>query len=75
MINARELSWEWWPTNIQTDTTYGDSLTYFVGIFGVASTGQYAPFWMQSNQNGDISANPFSGNLSAGILEVTDVKL
>ena len=69
MINARELSWEWWPTNIQTDTTYGDSLTYFVGIFGVASTGQYAPFWMQSNQNGDISANPFSGNLSAGIFK------
>ena len=37
------------------------------GLSGVASSGKVAPFWLQSNMNGDVSCNPYSGNLTAGI--------
>ena len=37
------------------------------GVSGVASSGRYAPFWLQSNTNGDVSSSPFSGNLTAGV--------
>ena len=65
---ARELSWRWWPTGIQADVPAGaDTLRYTLGMSAVASSGQYAPFWLQSNTNGDISSSPYSGNLRAGI--------
>ncbi len=66
-LTARELSWDWWPTGIQADATGQDTLRYSLGLSGLASSGRYAPFWLQSNCNGDISSSPFSGNLSAGI--------
>ncbi len=44
-----------------------DSLYYTADVIGVASSGQYAPFLLQTNRNGNIAASPFSGNLSAGI--------
>ena len=42
-------------------------MRYTLGVSAVASSGQYAPFWLQSNTNGDISSCPYSGNLRAGI--------
>ena len=42
-------------------------MRYTLGVSAVASSGQYAPFWLQSNTNGDISSSPYSGNLRAGI--------
>ena len=67
LVNARELSWDWWPTGIRSDAQGADTLGYCAGISAVASSGRYAPFWLQSNQNGDVSSSPYSGNLSAGI--------
>lgn len=66
-VQARELSWDWWPTGLQADAVGVDTLTYSLGVSGLASSGKYAPFWLQSNTNGDVSSSPFSGNLSAGI--------
>lgn len=67
-VQARELSWAWWPTGIQDSVSAGaDTLRYMGGVCAVASSGKYAPFWLQSNVNGDISSSPFSGNLTAGI--------
>ena len=37
------------------------------GVSAVASSGKYAPFWLVSNTNGDVSVSPYSGNLTAGI--------
>lgn len=37
------------------------------GVSAVASSGKYAPFWLQSNTHGDVSSSPYSGNLTAGI--------
>lgn len=68
MGNARELSWRWWPTDIRTDVSAeADTLRYVAGVSAVASSGKYAPFWLQSNTFGDVSSSPFSGNLTAGI--------
>ena len=66
--NARELSWAWWPTGLRDDVSAGeDTLRWMVGVSALASSGKYAPFWLQSNTNGDVSSSPFSGNLTAGI--------
>ena len=67
-VSARELSWDFWPTGIQDGITAGaDTLRYDIHVSGVASSGKYAPFWLQSNRNGDVSSSPFSGNLRAGV--------
>ena len=67
-VNARELSWDWWPTGICDSVSSGeDTLRWTAGISAVASSGRYAPFWLVSNTNGDVSASPYSGNLTAGI--------
>ena len=66
-VSARELSWNWWPTGIQDGVTAGDdTLRWTVGVSAVVSSGKYAPFWLQSNTNGDVSSSPYSGNLTAG---------
>lgn len=61
-------TWNWWPTGI-SNASSADTLRYETGLTGVVSSGNYAPFWIQSNRNGTISASPYSGNLSAGILK------
>ena len=67
-VSARELSWNWWPTGIQDSVSAKeDTLRWLGGVQALASSGKYAPFWLQSNRNGDISTRPFSGNLTAGI--------
>ena len=66
--NARDLSWDWWPTGIVESVSAGaDTLQYNIGVSALASSGRFAPFWLQSNMNGDISSSPFSGNVSAGV--------
>ena len=68
VAGARDLSWDWWPTNLRDDVSAGgDSLHYLAGVSALASSGTYAPFLLQSNLNGDVSSSPFSGNLTAGI--------
>ena len=59
--------WNWWPLGLTHDRIKGDTLYYDAEMLGVASSGRYAPFWLQSNRNGNISASPYSGNLSAGL--------
>ena len=43
-----------------------DTIKYEVGFTGVGSTGAYAPFWLQSNNYGQISASPNSANVNVG---------
>jgi hypothetical protein len=60
-------NWNWWPLGLTHDQIKGDTLYYGAEILGVASSGRFAPFWLQSNRNGNISTSPYSGNLSAWI--------
>ncbi len=46
-----------------------DTLLYTVGLQGAASYGQTAPYWLQTNRHGDVSAAPLSGNITAGIIK------
>lgn len=59
--------WSWWPLGLTHSNLCGDTLYYSAEVLGVASSGDYAPFWLQSNRYGNISASPYSGNISAGI--------
>ncbi|MBV5283175.1 MAG: hypothetical protein JZU53_12160 [Paludibacter sp.] len=43
-----------------------DTLKYEVGFTGVGSTGTYAPFWLQSDNYGQISSSPNSVNVNMG---------
>ena len=67
-MSARELSWTWWPTGIRDDVSAGmDTLRYGWDVSALASSGRFAPFWLQCNRNGDVSSSPYSGNLSLAI--------
>ena len=60
-------NWDWWSLDLTHDGIKGDTLYYGAEVLGVASSGSYAPFWLQSNRNGNISASPYSGNLSLNL--------
>lgn len=47
--------------------TLRDSLMYRMEVSAVASSGAVAPFWLHARENGNISAAPFSGNITAGV--------
>jgi hypothetical protein len=49
-----------------------DSLMYRLDYTGVISSGDHAPFWLQSNRFGKISPDPFSSNLGASVYK--DIK-
>lgn len=67
-VSARELSWDWWPTGLQDGVSAKeDTLRYMLGVSAIAASGKYAPFWLQSNTQGDVSSSPYSGNLTAEI--------
>ena len=66
--NARTLSWRWWPLGYQdTVVSQMDTLHWMAGVSAVASSGQFAPFWLHNNTNGDVSSSPYSGNITAGV--------
>ena len=44
-----------------------DTIKYDVGFMGMASSGKYAPFWLQSDQYGKVSSTPFSAGILAGV--------
>jgi len=44
-----------------------DSINYDVNVIGLTSTGQYSPFWLQSEQYGKISSSPNSADLLVGV--------
>jgi hypothetical protein len=44
-----------------------DTIMYEAGILGLASSGTYSPFWLQSNQYGKVSSAPTSADISIGI--------
>lgn len=58
---------DWWPVAMHQPDTLRDTISYGVELSAVASTGRYAPFWLHARENGNISAAPFSGNITAGI--------
>lgn len=52
----------------EADTLH-DSIRYVMQIGAVSSSGQYAPYWMQTGRNGAIAASPHSGNMTIGIVK------
>ena len=68
-MTARALSWNWWPlpyTDTE-DTNAHDTINYQFGIQAVAGYGTYAPYYMHTNQSGNVSISPYSGDLTIGV--------
>lgn len=68
LLSVYAMAWDWWPVGIDNGTfAKGDSLRYELQLSGVAGSGQYAPFWLQTNRNGDVAPTPYSGSLRVGV--------
>lgn len=57
----------WWPVGYTDSCRTGETLHYSAELSAVASSGAYAPFWLQSNRYGDVAPSAFSGVIAAGI--------
>jgi len=44
-----------------------NTIKYEVGFTGVSSTGDYSPFWLQSDNDGQISSSSSSANVNWGV--------
>ena len=65
---ARELSWNWWPTGIRDSVSAKeDTLRWTAGLSFIGATGAHTPFWLQSNENGEFGDYAINGNITAGI--------
>lgn len=60
-------AWDWWPLPMAEVDTCRDTINYLLDLRALTSSGQYAPFWLQTNRDGDIDATAHSGNLTLGI--------
>lgn len=58
---------DFWPVAMHQPDTARDTLQYMLEVSAVASSGTQAPFWLHANEHGNISAAPFSGNITAGV--------
>lgn len=72
LLSASAMAWDWWPVQVamRDSSAYrkgADTLQYAVTAEALASSGTFAPFWLQSNRQGRISAAPFGGYLTAAI--------
>lgn len=56
-------------TNINAQKS---SIRYGIDYYGIVSTGDYAPFWFQSNRFGIISEQPFSTNVGLSLTKSMD---
>lgn len=66
-VTTSLFAWDFWPLPMAEPDVEEDTLAFGVGLSGLASTGHYAPFLLQSNRNGDISAEQYSGNVAVYI--------
>lgn len=62
-------AWDWWPLPMANPDTCRDTLLYVGEVSGVFSSGEEASTLLWHNQDGNISRQPHSGNLSLGIIK------
>ena len=62
-------AWDWWPLPMAQPDTCRDSVQYLVSVWATAGSGAYNTFWLQSEEQGYVSAVPFSGALRAAVLK------
>lgn len=57
---------DWWPVAMHTPDTAGDTISYAAEVSAVVSSGA-VPLWIQVLEDGNISAAPYSGNITAAV--------
>ena len=62
-------AWNWWPLPMAEPDTCRDTIQYVGEVSVLSSSGGQAPTLLWHNQQGNISLQPHSGNLSVGIIK------
>ena len=57
---------DWWPVAMHTPDTAGDTISYAAEVSTVVSSGA-VPLWIPALEDGNISAAPYSGNITAAV--------
>lgn len=57
---------DWWPVAMHNPDTAGDTISYAAEVSAVVSSGA-VPLWIQALEDGNISAAPYSGNITAAV--------
>ena len=70
LIGIRLSAADWWPVAMHNPDNSGDTIYYAAELSAVASIGD-APFWLQALEHGNISAAPYSGNITAAVYKKT----
>ena len=60
-------AWRAWPLPMDSVDEGRDTLSYSVKLMGLASSGEFAPFWLSTNTDGVVGVSPFSAYLRGGI--------
>ena len=69
LLALHAKAWNWWPLPMAEPDTCRDTLIYTGELDVLASGGTQAPSLLWHNTDGHISALPYSGSLSVGILK------
>ena len=64
-VSVSLMAWDFWPLPMAEPDTMHDELHYGFEALTVMSSGSNSPFWLHSNTNAFVSAQPFSGSMSA----------
>ncbi len=60
-------AWKAWPLPIDSVDNNRDTLCYQGEFMGLASSGEFAPFWISTNTYGVVGVFPFSTHLRVGV--------
>ena len=60
-------AWDFWPLPMAEADTANSEIRYGFEAIGVFSTAQSSPFWLHTNRNGHISAEPFSSSVAVWV--------
>lgn len=69
MLSQRAGAWDFWPLPMAEADVAQDTIGYVLEARAVSSSGQFAPFWLQTQRDGAVAASAHSGTLTAGVVK------
>ena len=67
IVAVNTWAWKFWPLPMDSADCGRDSLVYLGEFMGLASSGEFAPFWFSTNRDGAVSVASYSSYLRVGV--------